>query len=52
MEKYGVEEPKRDKVAKDKDGKNVCPDCGKPLEDERETGVAKCPEDGTKPFEK
>jgi len=51
MEKYGVEELGREKVAKKKD-EAVCPDCGSPLEDEAETGVAKCPKDGTKPFEK
>lgn len=52
MEKYGVEEPGRDKVAKDDKGKEKCPDCGSPLEDASETGVAKCPKDGTKPFER
>ena len=52
MEKYGVEETRPDKVAKNDDGKNKCPDCGSPLEDQSETGVAKCPKDGTKPFEK
>jgi len=52
MEKYGVEEQRRDKAARDDEGKEKCPDCGTPLEDTRETGVAKCPKHGTKPFEK
>jgi len=50
MEKYGVEtDTKKDKTAS-KD--NACPDCGSQLEDKEKTGVDKCPEDGTKPFEK
>lgn len=52
MEKYGVEQEDREKVAKDKKGKDTCPECDTPLEDQTKTGVAKCPVHGTKPFEK
>jgi ribosomal protein L37AE/L43A len=51
MEKFGVvTEPDKEKTASDE--KKKCPDCGKKLEDKDNTGVDKCPKDGTKPFEK
>lgn len=50
MDKYGVEESE-DKTAEVKET-NICPTCGSRLEDQTETGVLKCLECGTKPFEK
>ena len=52
MDKYGVEELDRNKVAKDKKGQDTCHECNVPLEDQAKTGVAKCPVHGTEPFEK
>jgi ribosomal protein L37AE/L43A len=47
MDKYGVEE-REDKVASDEE---ACPKCDKEIEDKEETGVKKCPDCGTEPFE-
>lgn len=47
MDKYGVDTAKEDKTA-DIDSK--CPECGKPVEVDGE--VLRCPDHGTKPFEK
>lgn len=50
MEKFGVDEPVEEKVAEAKEtGK--CPQCNATLQNLEETGVAICPECGTKPFE-
>jgi len=50
MEKYGVVENTEEKVAEAKEtGK--CPNCKTPLQAQEETGVAICPQCGTKPFE-
>ena len=53
MEKYGVQEkgPEDGKKTADDSGTQTCPNCASPLMDTSQTGVAKCPKCGTKPFE-
>jgi ribosomal protein L37AE/L43A len=54
MEKYGVEESrveKNEKTANTEDPE-FCPDCQLPLLSVAKVGVLKCPQCGTKPFEK
>lgn len=50
MEKYGVDEQdSQEKVATDA---NQCPECGSLLDSVDNTGVLKCRNCGTKPFER
>ena len=50
MEKYGVEVEPEDTKEKVGSTEKTCPDCGKELD--KKANVPKCPEHGTKPFEK
>lgn len=53
MEKYGVQEevPKKDDKTANSNPE-VCPDCNAILDNLSTTGVLKCPQCGTRPFEK
>jgi hypothetical protein len=50
VEKYGVEEDKKDPKVKTAAEKGTCPQCGATLE--KTASVHKCPTHGTEPFEK
>lgn len=52
MEKYGVtvEEPPKEATDKPKEEESTCPECKEALE--KDANVRKCPQHGTKPFEK
>jgi hypothetical protein len=49
LEKYGVDESKKDKEVKTAADKGSCPKCGSPLD--KSANVHKCPTHGTEPFE-